>query len=53
MSSLPQDCLSNRKKKYEKPSLKIYGNIQTLTASVDPFSETADGGISGTMVKTH
>ena len=41
------------KKPYQRPALRIYGNIEALTATVSNISTTADGGISGTMTKTH
>jgi hypothetical protein len=41
------------KKRYVKPNLKVYGDIEGLTASVGPASVTPDGGLSGTMTKTH
>jgi hypothetical protein len=49
MSSVPQ---VTPKKAYQKPSLKIYGNIGRLTAVVDVNSSQLDGGGSG-MNKTH
>ena len=41
------------KKRYVKPNLKVYGDIEGLTAAVNPVSTIADGGSSGVMVKTH
>ena len=41
-----------RKKQYQKPSLRVYGNIEALTATVNLFSSITDGGTGG-MTKTH
>lgn len=48
MQQLPQ---VDSKKPYQKPSVRVYGNVETLTATV---SNTAspDGGGSG-MFRTH
>ena len=43
----------NPKKRYVKPNLKVYGDIEGLTAAVNATSPTADGGTSGIMTKTH
>jgi len=40
------------KKPYHQPGLRIYGNIEALTAAVGNISTTTDGG-SGGMTKTH
>jgi hypothetical protein len=40
------------KKPYNKPVLKVYGNIETITATVSNTSPQADGG-TGTMNRTH
>jgi hypothetical protein len=48
MSSAPQET---PKKRYRKPVLKVYGDVQALTATVS-FNATADGG-SGGMFRTH
>lgn len=50
MSSAPQDT---PKKRYQKPILKVYGDIQALTATVLNTSSQGDGGGAGTMNKTH
>jgi hypothetical protein len=50
MSSRPQE---GRKKKYEKPNLRVHGNVGALTAAVLNTSTNADTGGSGTMTKTH
>jgi hypothetical protein len=39
------------KKTYQQPGLRIYGNIETLTATVSATA-TMDGGLAG-MSKTH
>ena len=41
------------KKQYQKPGLKVYGNIAVLTAAVLNTSSTTDGGSIGIMTKTH
>ena len=41
------------KKQYQRPSLRVYGNIQALTAAVSNTSSSTDSGIIGTMTKTH
>jgi hypothetical protein len=48
MSSAPQDT---PKKRYQKPILKVYGDIQALTATVSNTA-FADGGSAG-MFRTH
>jgi hypothetical protein len=40
------------KKPYSKPVLKVYGNIEAVTASTALLASTADGG-SLLMNKTH
>lgn len=40
------------KKSYTKPVIKVYGSIETITATVFNTSTQSDGG-SGTMNKTH
>ena len=47
MSSVPQ---ITPKKQYQKPGLRVYGNIQALTATVSNTA-TMDGG-SGAMNRT-
>ena len=41
------------KKHYAHPNVKVYGNIQGLTAVVGPSSPTVDGGMTGALTKTH
>jgi hypothetical protein len=48
MQQLPQ---VDAKKPYQTPSVRVYGNIETLTATVSNTA-TADGGGSG-MFRTH
>lgn len=48
MKSAPQVAT---KKPYQKPGLKIYGNIEALTAVVSVTAQN-DGGAAG-MNKTH
>jgi len=52
MNSDPQAAPKKPKKPYHQPSLKVYGNIQALTATTGGASVTDDGG-SGAMAKTH
>lgn len=40
------------KRPYDKPTLRLYGDISVLTAVVSNTSPQADGG-TGTMNKTH
>jgi hypothetical protein len=40
------------KKQYSKPTLKMYGDIAVLTATVFNTSSNSDGGTGG-MNKTH
>jgi hypothetical protein len=40
------------KKPYQRPALRIHGNIEALTATVSNTSLNMDGG-SGGMSKTH
>jgi hypothetical protein len=46
-------ALITPKKRYRKPILKVYGDIQALTATVLNTSPHTDGGGAGTMNKTH
>jgi hypothetical protein len=41
------------KKRYQRPSLMVYGSIQTLTSTVSNNSSFTDSGVVGTMTKTH
>jgi len=49
MNSVPQIA---PKKPYHQPSLRVYGNIEALTATVSNITMNADGGINPTN-KTH
>jgi hypothetical protein len=40
------------KKRYQKPTLRVYGDVQTLTAAVGTISAQMDGGTGG-LNKTH
>ena len=53
MNSEQQEAIKKPSKKpYQKPSLKVYGNLDTLTKTVANVSPTMDGGTGGTN-KTH
>jgi hypothetical protein len=41
----------DRKKPYQKPGVKVYGNIETLTATVGNIANPDGGG--GAMNRTH
>jgi hypothetical protein len=49
MSSVAQET---SKKQYGTPSLRVYGSIEAITATVLNTSTHADGGTGG-MNKTH
>ena len=40
-------------KPYKKPTLRVYGSIESVTATVGAVTMNSDGGSGGTMTKTH
>jgi hypothetical protein len=55
-SATKQPCATRQpnatKKPYHKPVIKLYGNVPTLTTTVNNTSATHDGG-TGTKNRTH
>jgi hypothetical protein len=41
------------KKRYQRPSLRLYGSIEALTANVGNTTANLDIGGGGAMQKTH
>ena len=50
MTSNSQEC--GRKKVYQRPNLRVYGDIRALTQSVGGASKMADGGMGKSANKT-
>jgi len=53
MNSVQQSARSDRKKHYQAPCLRIYGNLGTLTAALNNTVPNDDGGTIGMNTKTH
>jgi hypothetical protein len=54
ISVVKSDTHSSAKKLYQKPTLRVYGNIGTLTQSVASTNMHRDGGMILAMnLKTH